>query len=233
MKKLPILLSASAFVIALLGITPFGEAAGRYVVHGVKSAAGLTSSGAKGPRGPRGPRGRRGVRGPKGAKGDPGAKGDQGLPGATGPQGPQGLQGPTGTVDTTNFYTKAASDSRFVHGTGTVYRSGGATSSTVGVTPVAVPGFGHLSLVYDDVGSSYYIHWVNDANGTVDAWWWSNGGLGQTALAPAGEATLAFNEIVPRLFTLQVGDSTHTVVASISAYIGGNSCHYQVLLTAA
>jgi len=47
----------------------------------------------------------RGLRGPRGL---------QGPQGQQGPQGPQGLQGPTGTVDTSNFYTKAQSDARFL-----------------------------------------------------------------------------------------------------------------------
>ena len=37
-----------------------------------------------------------------------------GATGPQGPQGPQGAQGATGTVDTSNFYDKAASDARFL-----------------------------------------------------------------------------------------------------------------------
>jgi len=44
--------------------------------------------------------------------------GPKGATGATGPAGP------TGTVDTTQFYNKAASDARFLHGTITVSKSG-------------------------------------------------------------------------------------------------------------
>jgi hypothetical protein len=43
-----------------------------------------------------------------------GLRGLQGVPGPQGAQGPQGLQGATGTVDTSNFYNKAQSDSRFL-----------------------------------------------------------------------------------------------------------------------
>jgi hypothetical protein len=43
-----------------------------------------------------------------------GARGPRGLQGVQGAQGPQGPQGPTGTVDTSNFYTKAQSDGRFL-----------------------------------------------------------------------------------------------------------------------
>lgn len=38
----------------------------------------------------------------------------QGIAGPAGAQGPQGVQGPTGTVDTSNFYSKAQSDTRYL-----------------------------------------------------------------------------------------------------------------------
>ena len=41
-------------------------------------------------------------------------QGISGPAGAPGAQGPQGLQGPTGTVDTSNFYSKAQSDARYL-----------------------------------------------------------------------------------------------------------------------
>lgn len=47
---------------------------------------------------------------PAGVAGAPGA---QGPAGAQGPQGPQGPKGETGSVDTSNFYDRAASDGRF------------------------------------------------------------------------------------------------------------------------
>jgi hypothetical protein len=53
-----------------------------------------------------------------------GAKGDQGERGAQGERGPRG---DTGTVDTSNFYDKAASDSRFLGAAGTA-----ADSSKIG-----------------------------------------------------------------------------------------------------
>lgn len=43
-----------------------------------------------------------------------GARGPQGAQGAQGPQGVPGAKGDTGTVDTSNFYTKTASDERFL-----------------------------------------------------------------------------------------------------------------------
>jgi hypothetical protein len=47
-----------------------------------------------------------------------GERGRQGEEGPMGLQGPKGDQGPTGTVDTSNFYDKAASDNRFLQALG-------------------------------------------------------------------------------------------------------------------
>lgn len=61
------------------------------------------------------------------ANGAPGAPGVPGADGAAGPQGPQGPQGPkgdkgdTGTVDTSNFFTKAQSDARYLLATGKAF----------------------------------------------------------------------------------------------------------------
>lgn len=46
--------------------------------------------------------------------------GPRGQAGPQGPAGPAGIQGPPGSLDTSQFYTKADSDARFVHGTGQV-----------------------------------------------------------------------------------------------------------------
>src|SRR3954452_12404146 len=51
-----------------------------------------------------------------------GARGPQGVAGPTGPIGPQGPKGDSGTVDTSSFYDKAASDSRFVRASVTTER---------------------------------------------------------------------------------------------------------------
>jgi hypothetical protein len=71
-KRLPLILSATAVVIALLGSTSVGQAASKAVgqtVHNARSAAGLAPAAAQPRRGPRGPRGRRGPRGPVGPAG--------------------------------------------------------------------------------------------------------------------------------------------------------------------
>jgi hypothetical protein len=80
--------------------------AARDGLGGAAAAAGATSAaGAKGDRG---------EPGPAGPKGDPGARGDTGATGETGATGATGAKGETGTVDTSAFYTKAASDARFL-----------------------------------------------------------------------------------------------------------------------
>ena len=70
------------------------------------------------------------IAGPTGPVGAAGAQGSQG------PQGVQGLAGPTGTVETSNFYTKAESDSRYLPIEGAA-----ADSSELG----GVPASGYLT----------------------------------------------------------------------------------------
>ena len=76
------------------------------LVAGANGAPG--AKGDAGPAGPKGDAGAKGATGNTGLQGLPGAKGDPGE------QGEQGEQGETGTVDTSNFYDKAASDGRFL-----------------------------------------------------------------------------------------------------------------------
>lgn len=91
MNKLAIALSSAVLVVALLGATPLGQAAG----SAADRSLGLMGIQAKkkplrGPRGPAGPRGPRGVQGPQGDAGP------QGLAGPAGPQGPAGSDGAGG-----------------------------------------------------------------------------------------------------------------------------------------
>ncbi|MDP8910058.1 MAG: hypothetical protein M3N47_13305 [Chloroflexota bacterium] len=69
-----------------------------------------------------------------------GAPGAPGATGAPGPPGPQGRQGPAGTVDTSNFYTKRETDSRYLRGTITVIGSSDSVGpGTFGVSRVQCP----------------------------------------------------------------------------------------------
>ncbi len=99
-NKLPIALSSAALVVALLGTTPLGQAAGD-AADGSLRLVGMQAKKppARGPRGPRGPRGfagPRGPQGPAGAQGVPGPQGNAGSPGAPGTDGAQGPKGDKG-----------------------------------------------------------------------------------------------------------------------------------------
>jgi hypothetical protein len=111
-KRLPIILSASALLIAVFGATPVGHAVERLVLPKASvGAAQLKANAVTGPKvkdgsltaadfgagqlptgqpGPKGDKGEPGERGPAGPKGDPGPAGP------AGPAGPQGLAGPSG-----------------------------------------------------------------------------------------------------------------------------------------
>jgi hypothetical protein len=81
-ERLPLVLSATAVFIAVLGSTSLGQAAGNAVgqtVQKAKSSAGFGPSASQVLRGPRGPRGRRGPRGFRGLPGDDGADGAPGT----------------------------------------------------------------------------------------------------------------------------------------------------------
>lgn len=88
--------------------------------------------------------------------------GPAGPAGPQGPAGPRGIQGPPGSPDTTQFYTKADSDARFVHGSGQIttiplvdLHNGSAGAPLVdvaGVGKLAVTGcaLGNIGLKYSN-----------------------------------------------------------------------------------
>jgi hypothetical protein len=81
-----------------------GSLTGAEVKDGSLSAADIRG-------GVAGPRGEQGPAGPAGPKG---AQGPVGPVGPVGPAGPEGPKGDPGTVDTSDFFTKAQSDARFL-----------------------------------------------------------------------------------------------------------------------
>jgi hypothetical protein len=96
-NRLGVSLGLAALVIAALGSTSIGQAAGDQVGAVVAKAKSSSAAGpfaTKARRGPRGPRGLRGLRGPAGPAGPAGPQGAQGAQGAQGPQGIQGPEGP-------------------------------------------------------------------------------------------------------------------------------------------
>ena len=125
-QRLPLVLSAAALLIAVLGATPLGLAARQGVarvalyaknagkVGGIaaskkpkpgklvplgrngKFPASVLPDGVRGPAGPEGPRGPAGPAGPQGAMGPRGLTGSRGATGPAGPRGATGSQGPVG-----------------------------------------------------------------------------------------------------------------------------------------
>jgi hypothetical protein len=125
-QRLPVVLSAAALLIAVLGATPNGVAAltggAVRVALFARNAAKVGGIGASkkpkagqllalgkngkfpasvlpgGVRGPAGPEGAQGPAGPAGPQGQQGIPGQKGAKGTTGPAGPQGTTGPQGPV---------------------------------------------------------------------------------------------------------------------------------------
>ena len=132
MKRLPLVLSATALVVAVFGSTPVGHAVGSAIPAFAKSAgyakqAGNASAlnGIKASKQARpgmlvplgtdgkfpssvGLVGPAGPAGPKGDRGDTGAVGPKGATGQTGPVGARGPSGPSG-VSGWSYLTKGAS----------------------------------------------------------------------------------------------------------------------------
>lgn len=81
MQRLAVALAAAALAVALLGVTPLGNAARNVVKSGVRAAKPTSTKKASARRGPRGPRGPRGYRGYRGLRGFQGPPGDPGEPG--------------------------------------------------------------------------------------------------------------------------------------------------------
>jgi hypothetical protein len=126
--KLNTIIAVTALVVAVLGTTPLGHAAGGLILP--KNSVGATQlkkSAVTGlkvkngtlmaadfkpgqiPAGPQGPKGDPGVQGPKGDPGAQGPKGDPGIQGAQGEQGIQGIQGQPGAAAGANAVMRRSS----------------------------------------------------------------------------------------------------------------------------
>jgi hypothetical protein len=92
-ERLAIVLSGLALAVALLALTPLGEATGIEASERLSAVPAKADEVKHGRRGPRGLRGRRGPRGPRGAAGPAGAQGAPGANGANGAPGPSGMSG--------------------------------------------------------------------------------------------------------------------------------------------
>lgn len=111
MKRLPMVLSVTALVVALMGVTPLGQAA-RDGIPFAKNADRVDSlhASTKASAGKLFPLGKNAkfpasvlsvTKGPKGDQGPQGDSGPQGLQGAKGEQGPVGPQGQAGATNVT------------------------------------------------------------------------------------------------------------------------------------
>lgn len=156
-NRLPIVLSATALVVAVFGITPLGQAAENVVTtHFAKNAnflRGKAPSVAKKPntivqRDAKGNiKGLPAARGAQGAAGPPGPAGPQGPGGPGGPQGGQGPQGPAGPAGPFPDPLPSGKTLR-----GTFALSGHATTTSVySLTPIS---FGFR------LASAPVSHWV-------------------------------------------------------------------------
>jgi hypothetical protein len=122
-NRLPIVISITALLVSVFGITPLGGAA----VNGTASLAkaqlakaGLIKRGPRGPRGKRGPRGRIGPQGPQGIQGPQGVQGPQGI---QGPAGTSAVFGTTYTVTGVDFQPRKSSVGYDYYGGGAIYRT--------------------------------------------------------------------------------------------------------------
>lgn len=151
--RLTVALSTAALVLALLGITPLGSAAGGAAERAGEAVLGSAPTAKRGPRGPRGPAGRPGPQGPKGVtgpQGERGIQGERGLPGERGLQGERGAQGDSGpagiaTAARIRSTTQAVSGSNSWPGTlwplpGNIWtQAAGETQILVGKVDVRFP----------------------------------------------------------------------------------------------
>ena len=137
-ERLPLVLSATAVFIAVLGSTSLGQAAGNAVgqtVQKARSSAGFGPSTSRVVRGPRGPRGRRGPRGFRGLPGDDGADGTAVA---------FGRVSGTGVLDATNSMN-IASATRVTEGRYCVVVAAGITAQNA----VATIGQGGVAIAAD------------------------------------------------------------------------------------
>ena len=156
--RLPAILAATALLVAVLGATPLGHAAGTLVLpkNSVRSAQVVNGSLqavdlSKKARSTL--KGAPGTQGPRGAVGPAGAPGQRG---ATGPQGPRGLPGPTG-ARATKYLVAVKAD-------GSITRSLGGT---IGVAH-GTPGMGEYTVTFpSDISQCYPVANIYSQSGFV------------------------------------------------------------------
>jgi hypothetical protein len=147
-ERLPLVLSATAVFIAVLGSTSLGQAAGNAVgqtVDKAKATAGFGPAASELRRGPRGPRGRRGPRGFRGLPGDDGADGQPGTAVALGRVSATGVLDAGSAKDIFSVTRIAAGRYCVVPASGITAKNAVATIGQGGVAIAADVGFATAS----------------------------------------------------------------------------------------
>jgi hypothetical protein len=199
-----------------------------------------------------GPRGSVGAPGAQGPAGPPGPQGSAGAPGAQGPAGPPGPKGDTGTPDTSNFYDKTASDSRFLglhataddstklggtpaasyvsseHG-GTIFQDV-RTITPTNVELVPLPGHPlwalHLVCLVLPTGGPIHsdVGLRNGSGETFDLFYTRDGGAPIHSVVPPGPGVLILGgELVTLHGAFANGDTLNITVAN---YATATDCHF-------
>jgi hypothetical protein len=171
------------------------------------------------------------------------------LPGgAEGPKGDKGEKGDTGTVDTSNFYDKAASDGRFLglhakaddadqldgrDASGFIQGSGGMlfvrkTFATVSALPVlTVPGWGTFRA-YGDTASDIHRHDFINQSGEALSVFVDSGGTDPTWFVPSNGISVsapssAFTDVVHWMIVRRVDGDTRVLNADVASADWGGS----------
>jgi hypothetical protein len=170
------------------------------------------------------------------------------LGGAQGPKGDTGAKGDTGTVDTSNFYDKAASDGRFLglhaksddadlldgrDASGFIQGSGRMlfvrkTFETVNALPIlTVPGWGTFRA-YGDTASDFHRHDFLNQSGEHLSVFVDSGGGDPTWYVPndgisASSPTSNSTDIVHWMIVRQVDGATQVLNADVTSADWGGS----------
>lgn len=219
------------------------------LVAGANGAPGAKGEpGATGPQGPAGAKGDTGAKGatgatgPQGEIGPEGAEGPQGIQGVEGPEGPEGPKGDTGTVDTSNFYDKAASDGRFlglgakasdanqldgidssgfIQGSGRTLFNRAAFTITSGSTVLTVPGWGAFNA-YGNASANSHSHAFYNSSGEALSVFRDTGAADPTwSIVQNGDGVSTPTvttgaDLVKWLIVRQVGASTQVLNATVA-----------------
>lgn len=235
-QRLPIVLSVTAFVLAVLGLSPLGQAAGRVVRRALYAKNAGAVSGIKASRTPAA-----GKLLPLGSNGkfpaSVGAIGPQGPAGPTGSTGPQGPQGPVGTPDTSNFYTKAEADSRYVvaAGSGANTRASSLFAAAGGSNSQYVGNIGKVTLSCGGLAQAS-LSFMNNRSDVLENVWTERlrpGGVNNTItweVVNPGVSTTPFttDNAEHATYYVSVGGSV-ALASQINVWVATDVAHFSCL----